>query len=219
MPTRITRSYSRRGLFGGRVRTTRSWTVGQPKRSQAYNGGPRVQVRLTGRDLLEMEQRQQEEEAEHATAIAELHQQAVDRHTARMAQLAVPALYLYRQPYALAALALFAIVTLAGFAWQPALCVSMALAGALAVVDWGNLSTLHGRIHWAAFFATRSTWAWVAAVCMVLFYYVPVAAYLVQNLQLVPSVADAQRARLRDDIARLEAAVHQNQDQDQAPTA
>lgn len=204
MPTRITRSVSRRGLFGGRVRTTRSHTVGAPS-SQAPQG-PRVQVHLTGRDLLEMQRQQQEDAAQAVAHIAALHQQATDTHAARMAALAAPALYLYRQPAAYAALAVFAVVTLAGFVWEPVLYVSLFLAGALAVVDWHNLSTLHGRIHWAAFFATRRTLAWVAAVCLVVFYLVPVAAYLIQNCQLVPSVADGQRARLDSEIARLEAA-------------
>lgn len=207
MPTRITRSVSRRGLFGGRVRTTRSHTVGAPSSQTAQ--GPHVQVHLTGRDLLDMEQREQAAQAAQAAAIAALHQQAVDTHAARMAALAGPALSLYRQPTAYAALGVFAVVTLAGFVWQPAIYASMALAGALAVVDWGNLSTLHGRIHWRAFFATRRGWAWVAAVCMVAFYFVPAVAYLVQNIQLVPRVADAQRARLHDEIARLEATVQQ----------
>jgi hypothetical protein len=158
-----------------------------------------VQVHLTGRDLIEMHRQQRED-------IAALSDAGVEAHTEAMANLSPFAVKLHTERLLagglLALTVIFAAVAAAGI---PLYCL---LAG-LYFVDWHNLTTLHGRFNWQLFRYKQGNGAYWLLVCgAALFCFVPVAIYLVQCLQLAPSVADQQRLKVQADIARLEAELH-----------
>jgi hypothetical protein len=154
--------------------------------------------------------RQQEyaaQRAEHlkqiAPQVAQLREDARDAHAAHMANLNKAALWLYTRVGVVTCLALFVlafVVSLAtGFFFVP-----MALAVALAVADVHNLSTLHGRIPWRAWFLGHPALTGCLAMIMVACYYVIVAWYLIQNLRLAPTVRKVRHERSQETIARLE---------------
>ena len=201
MTRRVTksRSYSYK-LFGVRHTTRYTHTSGGNHRSSGGGrSGPNVQVHLTGRDLLEMQRIRRED----ITAILLAGEEA---NTEAMANLSPFAVTLHtNRALAGGLLAVAVILAAVGAAGIPA----YVILGALYFVDWHNLTTLHGKFNWQLFrYKQGSALYWTVVCLAALVCVIPVAIYLVQCLQLAPSVADQQRAKVQSDIARLEAELH-----------
>lgn len=183
MPTRITRSYSRRGLFGGRVRYTTSHVVGQ----RAYSPAQLAQMAAAEDD---MRRRDAVIQAQH------------------MASLNRAQRWLHTRIGAGVTLALFII----GLALALALDWSYLLVAetiVLAVVDWRNLSTLHGHIPWRAWRVGghNSLRIWTGVSLWLLGIMFLPAVYGIQAWLAAPALASADHEQLRAHIAALEAEV------------
>jgi len=216
MPTRVTRSFSRKGLFGGRVRYTTSRLVGAP-RANAQPRQPNVQIHLTGRDLLEMEQRQQEaartaeaarqqQLTEFQARGAEMRAQEATVHLQHMAALARPARWLHTRAGAGVTLGVFALGWIVAFAlgW-PWLLMLQTLA--LAIIDWRNFSSFHNVIPWRVWQVSghMDWWASLGLGLLLFGWLFMPAVYGVQTWRGAGALSAADQAALKARIATLEA--------------
>lgn len=195
MPTRITRSYSRKGLFGGRVRYTTSRTVGQTRSRSRSN----VQIHLTGRDILEMQRREDELVAQ----LQEEHHEASERAMHEMGTVAVR---VHTPLWAGIGLGVYVVLALLSLAFAAPV---VALAYVLAFFDWHNFVTLHGFVPWRLMWhraQLRDTfWGPMLLLAVVgLLTCIWPAIYLIQNIRLAGDVREIQRERVQAQIAELE---------------
>jgi hypothetical protein len=208
MPIRISRSFSVRGPMGTRVRFTASQSVGRRRPA-----GPNVQIRLTGRDILEMQRQEAEAEAALQVRVEQLRAEHQRRKTAHLSSLGALAVWLHRSRVAVAALATYALLLLLTFVAPSgigslALLALIAVTVVLAFADWWAFRTLGGRINWRLLKLTHPHaywWAVIGMVCLICsFFFVPGLFWLWDCVRTAPAVAELRRAELQQDIARLE---------------
>lgn len=180
-----------------------------PTRIQGSSSRTSTQIHLTGRDLLEMQRRHDETAARLRTE----HEQAKAEH---LAQLSGAATWLHQRVVAIVGLLVYCVVLLTTLATSGSNSAGSSVFGFLviglavgpAVVDWWNFRTLHGRINWLLLKLDHPGGYWWAIVGMVLFFPVPGIAYFVDCIRTAPAVAQSRRARVQQEIARLEQDLH-----------
>ena len=196
MPMRVTRSYSRRGMFGGRVRYTVSQSIGTSN-----------VVHWSGKDLLEMQR-----------ALAEQRQHVVTGFQERKAHYAADMGEVARWLHHPILAPILAVVTLVSFIVLGATgsqalgsvltFLFIALLAVPAIFDWWGFTTFHGHLNWSLLKFDHPTGFWWAVIGLCLVFYVFPIAYYVQAWRMAPAVKEAEWARIRAEIARLEGELH-----------
>lgn len=188
----VTRSYSHRTLFGGRVTRRVTTTSGGTRMTSRQ---PTTLVHLSGADLLELQRRQQERIDTLTTA-------GPQQHATAMANLNAAARWLHTPVGAL----VLGVATLVGWALLAlGAPVLIGVVVALAIVDWHNLTTLHGGINWPLFHERHPRGYWWAVAGMVVYGWVALSAiYAVQAWLAAPKLREAEHAQTQQRIAALE---------------
>lgn len=147
---------------------------------------------------------------QHDELVVHLRSEAERQHAEHLAHLNPFALWLHRPVVAVPVLAAYVLLTVFAFSVRAdAVCTTLVAATVvLAVADWHNFRTFHGKVSWPLLKLNHPALYWWLIVGMVVFFFVPATAYLVQCLQTADKVREGQRARLRTDIARLEQELH-----------
>ena len=149
---------------------------------------------------------QHDEVMQRDELIARLRAEDDRQQAEHMANLNAVALWFHRPLVAVLSLIGYSLLTLLALAsrFEAAYTVLIAGAIALAVIDWCNFRTFHGKVKWPVLRLNHPALYWSLIVGMLLFFFIPTIAYLVQCLQSAQQVGDVQHVRLQQNIARLE---------------
>lgn len=160
-----------------------------------YRGS--VQLHISGRDLLALQQY-------HDAQVAQIRAAAAAKHASVMANLSPGALKLHTHFYGGLAIGIYVlslIVTFASGGNIPVVVVPWAI---LAILDWHNFITLHGIISWRLWWLEHRGWViagFIFGYWVLLF--TPII-YLIQCITRADEIREWQRQKLQARIAELE---------------